>query len=259
MRSGPGGVNVLVLSAIVLTSLLGHGAPVSAQSPSGTLSAIEIAIACAPSLTLVPEQPPVHALRILSAQDTVTRELMGPGELVIIPGGSGAGLQLDQQYAIRREYAFGRPAKGQLQTIHTAGWLRIIAVNGTTAIAQIEQVCDGVIAGDYLEPFVAPAVPAVSIESAPGTLDFSTLARVVFGDSERRIAGPGDFLMLDRGNAPLSPGSRVAIYRDLMKPGVPLVAIAEGVIMTMSNGMPVMRVTTARDAVRSGDYVVPRR
>ena len=47
-------------------------------------------------------------------------------------------------------------AKGDLQTIHTTGWLRIVAVNDTTAIAQIEHVCDGVIAGDYLEPFVAP-------------------------------------------------------------------------------------------------------
>src|SRR5206468_6285753 len=112
-----------------------------------------------------------------------------------------------QRYAIRRAYTFGHPAKGQLQTIHTTGMLRIVAVNETTAIAQIEQACDGVIAGDYLEPYVAPALLLLN-ESAPATLDFSSLGRVLFGDEERRVAAPGDFVMLARGDAPLAPGTR---------------------------------------------------
>jgi len=41
-----------------------------------------------------------------------------------------------------------------------------------------------------------------------------------------------------------------------MTPGVPLVAIAEGVIVSMQNDSPVMRVISTRDAVRGGDYVV---
>ena len=112
------------------------------------------------------------------------------------------------------------------------------------------------VAGDYLEPFVPPAALPDAGASAASTLDFSTLARVLFGDEERRLAGPGDFMMLARGNAPLAPGTRVAIYRDLMTPGVPLVAIAEGVIVSMQNDSPVMRVISTRDAVRGGDYVV---
>jgi hypothetical protein len=250
---------VLVLSAIIVPCLLGRPSSVNAQSPPAALPGADKAVACAPSLTIVPERAPVHPLRVLGAQDTVPRSLLGPRDLVVLNAGLGAGLQLDQQYVIRRAFVFGRPRKGQLQTIHTTGWLRIIAVNGTTAIAQIEQVCDGVAAGDYLEPFVPPASLPASSDSAPGTLDFSALARVVFGDEERRIAGPGDFLMIDRASAPLSPGTRVAVYRDLMATGVPLVAIGEGVIVSMPNGSPVMRVITSRDAIRSGDYVVPRK
>jgi hypothetical protein len=248
-----------VLSAIVVPGILGHGASVSAQSPSAVLSASEVAIACAPTLTIMPEQAPVHALRVVGAQDTVPRGLFGMRELVVISGGTGTGLQLDQRWAIRRAYAFGHPSKGQLQTIHTTGWLRIIAVNEMTAIAQIEQVCDGVIAGDYLEPFVPPAPLSAAGESAAGTLDFSSLGRVLFGDEERRIAGIGDFMMLARGNAPLGPGTRVAVYRDLQTPGVPLVAIGEGVIVSMQNDSPVMRIISARDAIRGGDYVVVRK
>lgn len=247
---------VLVLSAIVV---LGHAASLCAQSPAAALSASQVAAACAPSLAVIPERAPVHTLRIVGAQDPVPRTLFGVRDLVVITGGTRAGLQLDQQYAIRRAYVFGRPSKGQLQTIHTTGWLRIVAVNDMTAIAQIEEVCDGVLAGDYLEPFVAPAPSPASNEGAPGTLDFSSLGRVLFGDQERRIAAPGYFVMLDRGNAPLAPGTRVAVYRDLQTTGVPLAPIGEGVIVSMANGTPVMRVTTARDAVRIGDYVVPHK
>src|SRR5712671_4501106 len=172
----------LVLSAIVVPCMLGHALSVRAQSPSATLTGSDVALACAPSLTFTPDGAPAHALRIVGAQDTVPRGLFGTRDLVVVSGGSSAGLQLNQQYAIRRTYAFGRPSKGKIQTIHATGSLRIVAVNDTTAIAQLEQVCDGVLAGDYLEPFVAPASPSVSAESAPGDLDFSSVGRVLFGD-----------------------------------------------------------------------------
>jgi hypothetical protein len=35
--------------------------------------------------------------------------------------------------------------------------------------------------------------------------------------------------------------------------------VGEGVIVSMPDGTLLMRVTTARDAIFSGDYVVPRR
>jgi hypothetical protein len=250
---------VLVLSAIVVPCVLGYGASAYAQSPSVAFLAPEVATECAPSLTVVPERPPAHALRIVGGQDTVPRALFGTRDLVIISGGTDGGLQLDQQYAIRRAYVHGRLSKGALQTIHTTGLLRIVAVNDTTAIAQIERLCDGVTAGDYLEPFAALPPASASSESASGTLDFASLGRVLFGDEQRGLAGPGGFMMIDRGNAPFPPGTRVALYRDLQAPGVPLAAVGEGIIVQTADGTPLMRVTAARDAIRSGDYVVPHK
>ena len=248
--------SVLVVSAIVV---LGHAASVSAQS-APALSASDVAAACAPSLTVVPERAPVYKLRIAGAQDAMPRSLFGKPDVVVMSGGARDGVQLDQQYAIRRAYVFGRISKGQLQTIHTTGRLRVVAVNDTTAIAQIENVCDGVIVGDYLEPFVAP--PAATANSGSGgastTLDFSSTGRVVFGDEERRLAGPGDFMMLERGSAPLAAGTRVAIYRDLRTPGIPLTAVGEGVIVPIGDTQ-LLRVTAERDAIQSGDYVVPHK
>jgi hypothetical protein len=247
--------DVLVLSAIVV---IAHAAPVSAQS-AAALTAADVAVACAPSLTVVPDRPPEHSLRIVGAQDTVPRGLFGMRDLVVITGGTTDGVQLDQRYNVRRAYAFGRSTKGMLQTIHTTGWLRIVAVNDTTAIGLVEQVCDGVFAGDYLEPFVAPLPVTGGEINTPANLDFSSLGRVLFGDEQRSLAGPGDFMMLELGRADMAPGTRVAVYRDLRTSGVPLTAIGEGVIVTVTNGAPLMRITSTRDAVRTGDYVVPHK
>lgn len=244
---------VLVLSALVVFA---HAVSLSAQAPPSALSAAEVAVACAPSLTVVPDRAAVHSLRIAGSQDTVPRTLFGNLELVVISGGTRNGIQLAQLYTIRREYVFGRPSEGQLQTIHTTGWLRVVGVNDTTAIAQIENVCDGVSTGDYLEPFTAPqATPAGTASGAP---NFSELGRVIFGDQERAIAGPGDFMMLERGRAPLAAGTRVAVYRDLHTPGIPLTAVGEGVIVSVGDTQ-LLRVTAGRDAIAGGDYVAPRR
>ena len=80
-----------------------------------------------------------------------------------------------------------------------------------------------------------------------------------FGNEERNLGAPGDFMLVDPGEASLMPGTRVALYRDLEGTGMPLSAIGEGVIVAVADGTPVMRITSVRDAVRAGDYVVPHR
>lgn len=251
MRNRP----FLILSTIVVAAC---ARGVYAQSVPRMLSAPEIAIACAPSFALT--AAPTEGLRVLGSQDSELRLLLGPRELVVVNGGTQAGVQVGQQYFSRRPFKFGRPSSSQPQTVHTTGSLRIVAVNETTAIAQLEMTCDGVLAGDYLEPFVAPVVPAESASPRTfATLDFSSLGRVMFGDEERRIGGAGDFMLIEYGTTGVVPGTRVALYRDLRKPGVPLTAVGEGVIVSVSNGMPLMRITAARDAVVSGDYVVPHK
>src|SRR4051812_28122231 len=174
---------LVVLTVIVV----GHAHFGYAQSAA--LSASDAALVCAPSLTVMPERPTAHNLRIVGAQDTVPRALYGKSDLIVISGGTKNGVQLDQQYAVRRPFVFGHMTAGQLQTIHTAGELRVVAVNDTTAIAQVDTICDGIQAGDYLEPFVAPPAQASAGEgdTTVATLDFSSMRRVLFADEERRL------------------------------------------------------------------------
>jgi len=239
---------------VAVSLVVGVGGLAGAQTAGTTLSPTEIAAACAPSMTL--PLKPVSSLRIVGGQDTRARTLYGVREIVVVDGGTDDGVQANQEYFIRRQFKFGTGSKGW-QTIHTAGWLRIVSVNATTALAEIESVCDGVYAGDYLEPFSRPVPVANGAPIAFADLDFSSLARVMFGTAERKMGGPGDLMLVASRQTTLVPGARVAIYRDLQSAAVPLTAIGEGVIVSVTDATPLMRITAARDAVVSGDYVVP--
>ena len=57
----------------------------------------------------------------------------------------------------------------------------------------------------------------------------------------------------DRG---VTPGTRIAVYRDVQRPGMPLAAVGDAVVVTAGPTIAVARVTRARDAVQMGDYVV---
>lgn len=241
-----------VLGAVVLSVVIACPAETADR-----LSPIQVAAACAPlPASSLPDDP----LRIVGAQDVVPRTLYGGGDLVVIGGGSDRGLQPDQRYYVRRE-----PLKDARYTgprgATTSGWIRIVAVNETTAIAIVEFACDGVVRGDVLQPYADPVLPPDADRTdTTGEPDFDAAGRVLFGDNERTTGAAGDFLVTDLGGMKgLAPGSRLAIYRNLRVDGVPLAAIGEAVVVSVDSEFSVIRVTRARDAVTAGDLVVPRR
>ena len=67
-------------------------------------------------------------------------------------------------------------------------------------------------------------------------------------------------MLIDPGeNGSLQPGARFAVYRDLHKPGLPLASVGEGVVVSVGKSMVLTRITRSRDAIVTGDYVVPRK
>ena len=270
-------------SVAVARALLFTGAcallpgPASAQSqgslPAETISPLQVSIACslppalaATRLTTPRSTAPLH---VIGAQDPVPRSLFDEHDLLIIDGGTGRSVELGQQYFVRRPVS-SSVFRGEEKAIVTDGWIRIIAVNQTTAIASVDRICGPIQVGAYLEPFVMPSVPsqAVAVDRS-GDPDFGTLGRILFSEQESYAAGAGSFIMIDRGtDQGLTPGARFAIYRDVKdwmpgaygqaKATTPLTAIGEGVVVTTGENMSVMKILEARDAVQRGDYVVPR-
>lgn len=249
----------LVVGALALVAVAVPFA--SAQDQPGPTST-EILATCAP--------PPIatsaaHALRVIGAQDTVPRTVFGLRDLLIVNGGTGAGVQLGAEFFVRRS-STTRDADGRQHPtdIVTDGTVKIVAVNDTTSIAQVERVCGAIFSSDFLEPFVAPTVPAVA--DAPAEPDFSSLAHVLGGWDGHRLAGTNMFAIIDRGSEDgVQPGARFSIYRDLttLDPllaapaGTPLTSIGEVVVISTNGNRSVAWIVRARDAVQSGDYAAP--
>src|SRR4051812_28964093 len=114
----------LILAAILATSAAG---PAFAQSDA--LSPLAITVACAPPAVF--DAIPEHPLRVLGAQDTEPRSLFGNHDLLVVGGGTAAGVQLGQQFFLRRPITFGGKA---LRGVKTIAWVRVVAINDTTAI-----------------------------------------------------------------------------------------------------------------------------
>jgi hypothetical protein len=108
---------------------------------------------------------------------------------------------------------------------------------------------------------VAPVLPEnADRDERTGEPDFSALAHVVIGNEDRLSVGIGDFTLIDQGSEQgLVPGTRFSVYRDVGVPGMPLASVGEGIVITTGDSVSVTRITAARDAVVSGDYVAVRK
>lgn len=246
---------VIVSAASVLAFAAG-----SAQAQSAApMTPLEIGVACAPPPTL--DGPAPDVLQVIATQDAVPHTLAGNRDLLVISGGTVAGLQLGQQFFIRRPNRFGTSSTVRSLGVRTLGWVRIVAANESTAIASVEHACGGIIEHDYLVPYVAPVIPLGADRDEPsGEPDFTSLARVLMGDGDREVTGAGDFVLIDRGAAQgVTPGTRLALYRDVGTPGMPLASVGEAVVISAGPVIALTRITRARDAVLSGDYVAIRR
>jgi hypothetical protein len=228
----------------------------AAQAPDRVLTPLEMQAACGPPTSL---QVPAEPLHVIGSQDPENRFVFGTAELLVLDGGSARGVQLGQQFVVRRPIIQGEDRKN-FAAIHTNGWLRVVSLNETTALARVEHFCDAITAGDYLEPFVAPSLPADLDRNNPtGELDFTALGRIVMGPENTNSGAAGGLMLIEPGGQPLQAGARFAVYRDPHVTGMPLASVGEGVVLSVGPTMALTKITRSRDAIVTGDYVVPRK
>jgi hypothetical protein len=243
-----------------MSPLLAAIAWLLASSPALAQGAAPVTeAACAPHATA--DAPPAGALRVIGAQDTVVRTIFGPRDLLVVDGGTAQGVEAGQRFFVRRHTVSRGDAMYGKHAVSTAGWLRIVAASDRTAIAAVEAACRAIEAGDYLEAYTDVPLPPGDGQASPlGELDFASPARILFGDEGRTIVAAGDFAIADGGaEAGFAAGSRFAVYRDLRLPGIPLAFVGEGRVVAPASGTSLVRITLARDAVQSGDLLIPAR
>lgn len=236
--------------------------PVLAQAPMPTTRAVTrdyaAEVACGARALAAPAD---MSLRVAGGREH-GKSMFGPGEPLIITGGTAKDLKVGQEYFVRRVISDRFVAAGsdgaRTASIHTAGWVRIADVRDDTAVATITKVCDSIEEGDYLEPFAKPSVPTTA--TAAGEPDFSDPGHLILGDERRQMAAQGDMMVLDRGSDHgLRPGQRLTVYRTTANGSGPVARIAEATAMVVHPETTVIRIDKTTDAVVVGDLVAIHR
>jgi hypothetical protein len=228
-------------------------------------------IACAPALAPVKPDTNVPQLRVVGIQDPAIRELLGPGDTLVINAGSNAGLQTGQRFFTRRVIPavqmFGAKPRS---TIHTSGWVQVLGVDTMVSTATVVHACDGILFDDYLEPFVAPTIAARPL---PGTMpQYDNMGHIVSGVEGLHTAAPGNVMTIDRGgNAGVALGQRYLVFRDKRTEHIdmtgrskpfaavagnsPLVEIGEVLVISVRPDDSTVQVVASRDAITNGDLI----
>jgi len=264
---------LVLLAAAQAVTAQAPGAPTPAQDqdtmppPSWAYNDL----ACAPYLTTT---KPRGDLRIIGSQDTIIKNMMGPGDTIVVSGGSGAGLEPGQRYFVRRLIkTFGNmrgPDDDHPLPVHTAAWIQIIGVDTMLATAMILHACEGILLDDYLEPFVAPAIP-VSGETG-NKPDYEHMGHIVTGVEGSQVFGIGQMANIDRGTKlGVATGQRFLVFRNkrtLLVPSrmksdtfekaamkMPLVQIGEVLVVAARPDDATVQVLAQKDAIRTGDLI----
>jgi hypothetical protein len=247
---------VLALCGLILAST-----PLLAQrGPAPTMLHMDpqiLALACAPSITY---EQPTAPMRVRGGQDVMKRTSHSLGDLVTINAGSENGVEIGQEFYVRRVQVPGGSTVSQRNpgVVKTAGWIKVWAVDPTMSLATVTHACDSINIGDHLEPFALPTPPAVSTESLKPEKD--NYGKVMLGADRRRIFAKGDFFVLDRGsNQGVARGARFVIFRDKLQFQNFLFDLGEAVAVDVRDDSATLQVTLSRDAMMVGDYVAMRK
>ena len=251
---------LIVTPLLTAVAFLTPSPALGQRSPTIAASHIDaevLALACAPTAAIA---RPTATLRISGGQDPYPRQTYAQGDFVTLNAGSKQGLQVGQEFFVRRLVTMRNvsPSPETPGTTRTAGWIRVYAIDEDMALATITYACDGMQVGDYLEPLALPAkLKALPREGKPER----SYARVILGTEGRTEFGLGDYLVIDRGSLQgIAPGALFVFYRWKKKaPENFLAAIGEGVAVDVQNDSATLSLTSSRDSVMVGDLVAMRR
>ena len=243
-RSGPARL------IVVLATALGSVAVASAQPPD-TGRAAEIA--CAPRFAA---GPTASTLTVLGSQDGTARSYFGPSDTLLISGGHTDGVEIGQEYFVRRVVSSRFNASGA-SVLHTAGWVRIVSADREVSIAEVVRVCAGLRQGDFLEPLAL--VENIEV-LAPGEPDYDNPGKILFGLDGRSLIAENQYFVLGLGSTnDVVTGQRFTVFRHTLSGLAAVTELGEAVAVAVDGEWTTARMTRLRDVVEVGDLIAPQR
>ncbi len=213
-------------------------------------------IACAPTGLPV---PPLAGMRVLGGY-VHGRIMFGPGDAVILNAGTAQGVQKGQQFFVRRpinQPDKKQPKVGALYGVHTAGWITVVDVKDSMAVATVTHACDPIAEGDFLEPYIDPILPAPALT---GTADFAHPGHIMMADDRRQMGYAGLTMLMDRGSEDgVRAGQELTLYRETVNGQGPIIDLGRATVMSVTPQHSLIRVDSTREAIYIGDFVAIHR
>jgi hypothetical protein len=199
-------------------------------------------------------------LRITGGQDSFVRRIHAPGDLVTINAGKKNGIEVGQEFYVRRVQIADQAAvtRDTPATIRTVGWIRVYAVDDEWSLVTVTHACDTIEIDDYLEPFALPELPPVSKDRPKPQR--GNYAKVLSGNDRRTAFGTGDYFVINQGSDHgIEKGSQFVVYRNKNQKENFLYELGEAVAVDVKPENTTLQVTTSVDAIQRGDLVALRR
>ena len=256
LRTTSSTAGVLIAVGLLAATTPAHAQRGPARSHTN-LSPEVLSLACSPGAAV---EPPATALRVTGGQDSFVRRIYATGDLVTINAGRNNGIEVGQEYYVRRLQVDRRaPISHETPaTVRTSGWIKVYAVDDDMSLVTVTHACDTIEVDDYLEPFKLPVVPTVSQDRPKPERD--NYGKVVGGSDRRRSFGKGDYFVINRGSDfGIQVGSQFVLYRDKKMDENFLYAIGEAIATEVKGDVTTVLVTQSLSAIEVGDYVALRR
>jgi hypothetical protein len=242
-------IHLLAVSAFTLIGARQQNVPARA-------AILHEQLACAPA-TL--PTPPLAGIRIVGGYEP-GRMMFGPGDPIVIDAGTSRGVMPGQVFFVKRAVPDRfTPAAVDFQPnpVHTAGWVTVMAVREHTAIARVTHACDGMLLGDYLEPYVDPPDPPTAVQGEP---DYEHPGRIVMADERRQMGSEGSLMLINRGtDHDVRAGQTVTVFRQTLEGVGPMFVVGSATVLNVRPQTSLVRIENTHDAVYLGDLVAINR
>lgn len=235
-----------------------EGAPGEAGRPGGPAGPRfhpayeEISIQCAGYL----REEADDDFRIFGSEEDGHKDGLATGDVVYLNRGSEDGVSPGDTFYTQRRTGFQTGEGGSY--IRRSGWLRILAVQEETSMAEIIQACLDVQVGDYLKPFEPIPVPLLPFEEPPTRLTPETgrlRGRIEASLDDLTTLGQGYLVSIDLGQEDgVVPGNVFTIFRYLYD-DAPRKVLGTLAVLTVQQDHATARIMESKDYILTGDLV----
>lgn len=194
---------------------------------------------------------PLPSAKIIGAEKQEEKTFFSDAELVTIDKGSADGLEIGQLFLVVN---FDRKIEGFGLLMRRVGRAQIMKLEEKRSVARIEKSCNQIAIGSFLVPFEEKEGLSGRDEGYVYSVNENPeiKASVIYIDTELRIAGTGNWIILDAGKSKgLQVGRQLTVMRKGVKGNIDD-AIGNVIVIDVQNETATAKVLSCRDGIEIG-------